>query len=99
MPDLSCVIPCSYKIRWVSFSYLTFLSTGDIVSVELIQDRATFFVNYKKVSGDIKVSAWPLTFAVLLVLKGDQITLLREEIQDDDEYRQWLLSRPGTRNH
>ena len=70
-------------------------ATGDVVAVELIEGLASFSVNYKKVVSDVKVTAWPVAFAVLMVFKGDRVTLLREERMDPEEYHRWLRTRPG----
>ena len=66
---------------------------GDVIACELVEGHVTFSVNYVKVgSSSIKVSAWPVTFAVLLMLKGDHVTLLREERQSQAEHQEWRRS-------
>eukprot|EP00277_Geminigera_cryophila_P003496 CAMPEP_0179430970 /NCGR_PEP_ID=MMETSP0799-20121207/15972_1 /TAXON_ID=46947 /ORGANISM="Geminigera cryophila, Strain CCMP2564" /LENGTH=666 /DNA_ID=CAMNT_0021207657 /DNA_START=158 /DNA_END=2154 /DNA_ORIENTATION=+ len=66
---------------------------GDIVSIELIKDEASFFVNYKLYASGIKVHKFPVRMCVLFIFQGDHVTLLRNEIMTHDEYAPWLESR------
>jgi hypothetical protein len=62
------------------------------VSIELINGKASFFVNYK-LHGSVMVQKWPVKMCVLFVFQGDHVTLLRNEYMTPAEFNEWMQSR------
>ena len=69
------------------------LVAGDIVSIELMDGKASFCVNYMPYASDVPVTRWPVTMCVLFVAKGDQVTLLRNECMTAGQLSNWMETR------
>jgi hypothetical protein len=68
------------------------VQAGDVVSIELINGKASFFVNYK-LHGSVMVQKWPVKMCVLFVFQGDHVTLLRNEHMPPAEFNEWMQNR------
>ena len=69
------------------------MQSGDVVSIELLNSKASFFVNYKPFSTNVTVRKWPVKMCVLFVCQGDQVTMLRNEFMSPEELDTWMESR------